>query len=75
MIKFPKVNIATSVVNRILNAADDIPSLMGAPSVPNVPDSGPLGETIDETIVAPMGPLAPTDPALTDDLVTGSLFP
>jgi len=80
MIKFPKMNIATSVVNRILNANDAIASRAEAGSgerrgAPNVPDSGPLGAGLDAAIAAPTGPLAPTDPAMVSDLTTGPLFP
>lgn len=80
MIKFPKVHIATSVVNRILNAQDAIATRMAAPvaearGAPNVPDPAPLGATLDADIAAPQGPITETDPAMTQDLVTGSLFP
>jgi hypothetical protein len=40
-IKFPKVHIATSVVNRILNVAD------GLPDVPRAPASAPLSSMPD----------------------------
>ena len=69
------MNIATSVVNRILNAIDDLESVAHSPpSVPSVPDAGPLGEVIDTTIAEPSGPMTQTDPMMTEDLVTGPLF-
>jgi len=80
MIKFPQIHIATSVVNRILNAADDIesrrPVRTAAPQgAPNVPDAAPLGAALDADIATPVGPVAETDPAMTADLTTGPLFP
>lgn len=38
MIKFPRVHIATSVVNRILNVADGISATSGTRTEPSVPD-------------------------------------
>lgn len=80
MIKFPKVNVATSVVNRILNAADELEAKGAAPvaaerGAPNVPDPTGLGLALDADIASPQGPLAETDPEMTTDLVTGPLFP
>lgn len=76
MIKFPKVHIATSVVNRLLNAADHIEAQAQAVgSAPSVPDAGPLGEALNTSIAAPAGPMTETDPQLTVDLVEGALFP
>lgn len=76
MINFPKLNIATSVVNRILNAADEVearaPALQGVPPMPN---AAPLGEALEAEIAGPVPPVTETDPAMTADMVTGPLFP
>ena len=58
MIKFPKVHIATSVVNRILNIADGIPDAGSqaariAPE-PNVPDTATQSLILDETLASPI---------------------
>jgi len=59
MIRFPKINIATSTVNRILNVADEITAganLKSAPTprgAPNVPDTSRSGPAIDAALAAP----------------------
>lgn len=76
MINFPTLNIATSVVNRILNAANDIHAMETAPqSPPPVPNAAPLGQALDAEMAGPVPPVTETDPAMTSDLVTGPLFP
>ena len=80
MISFPQMNIATSVVNRILNAHSEltahVPVADAIPrGAPNVPNAAPLGADLDAAIAAPEGPLGPTDPALPEDLAVGALFP
>ena len=79
MIKFPRISIAASTVNRILNAADSI-GKMGSPAVvargaPNVPDAAPLGAALDTAIAEPTGPVSPTEPGLAEELTTAPLFP
>lgn len=52
-IKFPKVHIATSVVNRILNVADglaDVASPLASVAVPDVPDTATQSAILDENI-------------------------
>lgn len=51
-IKFPKVHIATSVVNRILDVADGI-SRMPALVVPNAPEPLPQGAQLDAALAQP----------------------
>jgi hypothetical protein len=55
MIKFPKVHIAASVVNRIMNVRDEIDATAAAraPREPNVPDPTAEGEVIDAKLNAP----------------------
>ncbi len=52
-IKFPKVHVATSVVNRILNVADGFPD-QGSKAVvtppPEVPETGAQGLALDHQI-------------------------
>lgn len=75
MIRFPKVHIATSVVNRILNAHAEIESAASAArGAPNVPNSAPLGEALDAGIAAPQAPVGPTDPTMAEDVTTQTLF-
>lgn len=53
MIRFPQMSIAASVVNRILNVADEIESqriatqALSVPSTPAVPDASVAGQQID----------------------------
>lgn len=55
-IKFPKVHIATSVTNRILNMADGLPdqasSAVAAPE-PRIPEVGTQSALLDEKLAAP----------------------
>lgn len=55
MIKFPKVHIAASVVNRILNVRDELGASAPAraPVAPNVPDPTAEGDVIDAKLNAP----------------------
>ena len=64
-IKFPRMHIAASVVNRILNAADGLESAApGRPvSPPDVPDTFLQGEQLDSALAAPIAPLPPIDEA------------
>lgn len=75
MIRFPQLNIATSVVNRILNAHRDIAEPANPmPAVPSVPDAGPLGDVLDASIAEPTPAVAPTDPTMAEDVTTQTLF-
>lgn len=55
-IKFPKVHIATSVVNRIMNIADGMPDgasqAVVAPE-PRIPDTETQSAVLDEKLAAP----------------------
>jgi len=54
MIKFPKVHIATSVVNRILNVHDEVAAKAAKVSRdPAVPDPTAEGSVIDAKLNAP----------------------
>ena len=56
MIRFPKVHIAASVVNRILNVRDAIdarPAARAPSSEPRVPDPTLEGAVIDEKLTEP----------------------
>lgn len=54
--KFPKMHIATSVVNRILNVADGLPS--GAPAMPapepRLPNTADQSALLDAKLEAPI---------------------
>lgn len=77
MIRFPRMHIATSVVNRILNAADELetaadrrnPPATAAfrrePPVPAVPDPTIEGAELDAALRQPPGDMPPLerDPA------------
>lgn len=60
MIKFPKMHIAESVVNRILNVADGIPAQASQavqnPPPPIVPETAQQGAMLDAQLATP-----PTD--------------
>lgn len=55
MIRFPQVHIATSVVNRILEIAENMPQGgAGEPlAAPRVPDGAQLGAQLDAALGAP----------------------
>ncbi len=55
-IKFPKYHIASSVVNRILNVADELgmPSELEVREPPNVPDADAMGNAIDAAATTPV---------------------
>lgn len=57
MIKFPKLSVATSVVNRILNVHDEIErgAVQSAEPAgpPNVPDDNPLGAQLELALTRP----------------------
>lgn len=71
MIKFPRMHIATSVVNRILNAADEIERSrpqaaqepVAAPIAPTVPDPSVEGAALDSALQTQ----PPAMPPLEDD--------
>ena len=73
MIKFPRVHIATSVQNRILNLRDELNSSAAAPQAatpvppPDVPDPALAGAVIDAQVSTPppanVPPLEAQEPA------------
>jgi hypothetical protein len=70
------MHIATSVVNRILNAHASISAQAQSAErgAPSVPDSGPLGDALESSIAEPTGPVGPTDPTMAEDVTTQVLF-
>ncbi|HET7135188.1 MAG TPA: hypothetical protein VFJ25_04655 [Casimicrobiaceae bacterium] len=76
MIQFPKLHIATSVTNRILNVADEIarhrrPSTKAAAA--SAPDQVPEGQALDAAIYAPKAP-ADADSQTADAIATAPLL-
>lgn len=61
MIPFPKIHIAQSVINRILNTMDDVGSMSMPAIEPSVPDPTIEGAAIDEKVNAPAAPVAAAD--------------
>lgn len=58
-IRFPKMHIAESVVNRILNLRDELPPVhrpMPTPT-PNVPDPNVQGLQLDQALAQPTPPV------------------
>lgn len=58
MIKFPRMHIAQSVVNRIINIANQVPQNSEPAPVellPNIPDPTAQGAAIDQAINTPPG--------------------
>jgi hypothetical protein len=56
------MHIAESVVNRILNAADDVQSVQNAPpSLPNSPNIQQQGAALDAAVAQPVGDVAPIE--------------
>lgn len=70
-IRFPKIHLAESVSNRILNIADGLPTAM--PDVvpaPMMPDIGTQGEALDAQLNTP--PMPTELPGGTDGAVVGA---
>jgi hypothetical protein len=75
MLKFPRMHIAQSVVNRIINIANQVqPSSEPAPIdlIPNVPDPTAQGAAIDAAISTPPGAAA-MPPGGEDAMLAASL--
>jgi hypothetical protein len=65
MIPFPKIHIAESVMNRIMNAVEDVQPMFPSfnPAPPVTADPVALGEQIEEQTSIPPQPVAmPDDP-------------
>ena len=61
-IRFPRMHIAESVVNRILNVANDVQVPQNAPpSIPASPNLIQQGAQLDQALMAPVGDVAPVD--------------
>lgn len=77
MIKFPKVHIATSVVNRILNVADGItpiaPQAAPGDAAPDIPDTTRASINLDKQLAQGIpGTLPGADQVeAAGDIVTG----
>lgn len=63
MIRFPRMHIADSVANRILNLSDDIQATQNAP--PNIPQTASSvaqqGAALDQALQQPVGDVAAID--------------
>lgn len=61
MIRFPKMHVAKSTVNRILNVADEINAgRMAAATIdiPSLPSEDPKGKALDIATNTPVDPVA-----------------
>ena len=80
MIRFPKVSIASSVVNRILNVHEEVEARQAMaqpltqPSSPNVPDTAATGEALNQQLYQPTQPVSTDDPAIEDALTLKSVL-
>jgi hypothetical protein len=64
LIRFPKMHIAESVVNRILNVADGLPSGASAPTPPPYsPNPALEGARLNEALAQPVGEMPPIQQA------------
>lgn len=73
MIRFPKMHIARSVTNRILNLADEIDAkdvAQAAPAVaPSIPEATGAGMALDIKLATPPGEVAAPDPMATQGVL------
>lgn len=80
MIPFPKMHIAQSALNRIMNTLEGKTGVFNLIEPPNVPDPQLLGLEIDEEATTPPDPAASPDPgaaqagAIESSLTGGSPF-
>lgn len=68
MIRFPKMHIAESVANRLLNFASGLDS--GGVARPSIPEPNPAGAELDARLTAPTEGAAP-DAGVVAGVVTG----
>lgn len=62
-LRFPKMHIADSVVNRILNASDEIEVAVAPAMPPSIPaDPAEQGAVIDEALQTPVAPMPEQTP-------------
>ena len=71
-IRFPRMHVAQSAVNRIVNVAKAVTPQVEQPSVPDLPDVEAQGEAIDGAVQQPVGAVAPID-GIEDGLVARAL--
>lgn len=74
MIPFPKIHIAESVMNRIMNAVEDVQPMFPSINVQPIPPADPiaLGQQIEEQTAVPPQPVAmPQDPVEAGAAVEG----
>lgn len=71
-IRFPRMHIATSVQNRILNAADNIAAAYEELPAPDIPDARKAGQAIDQALSQPV-PAIPAPEDSSEAVVTGSV--
>lgn len=64
MIRFPRLHLATSVVNRILNVHDGIEAQRAAATdrMPEDPEAAAEGAALDQKLNAPQPPVTADDP-------------
>ena len=78
MIKFPKMHIAASVTNRILNVMDELEEKKGPETPitpPSIPEPDTSGDAIEVKLATPPGPVsAPPELAMQDVLGPGSIL-
>lgn len=72
MIKFPRVHIATSVVNRILAIAEGMDSLPST-GIPSTPEPLAEGDALDKALNTPPPP-ASADAETTKEIVLADLL-
>lgn len=62
-IRFPRMHIASSVVNRIMNLAQSVPPAITPAAMPDVPDASKQGEQLDQALAQQPGPMAAPEDA------------
>lgn len=67
MIRFPKLHIATSVINRILNAADGV-GAFNPINAPSMPEQNPNGPLLDQQLNTPPSGAAPEPSVIADTI-------
>lgn len=68
--RFPRIHVATSVRNHILNAADNIPPVVRVTPAPNIPNGAQAGAAIDAAVSTPLATMAA--PMDADAIAVGS---
>lgn len=76
MIPFPKMHIAESVLNRVLNALDDSQSMFPSlnPPPPITADPVALGGKIEQATETPAPPVAMSDDPMAQGAAVESVF-